>query len=72
MIEFLSSRDLVDRAKVNWDIVPQMQVSLSKRQHILASVGVQFPANNTMGRSTQVLFYVLWDWFDGGWREGWK
>jgi len=72
MLEFLSSRDLVDRAKVNWDIVPQMQVSLSKRQHILASVGVQFPANNTMGRSTQVLFYVLWDWFDGGWREGWK
>jgi hypothetical protein len=49
-----------------------MQVSLSKRQHILASVGVQFPVNNTMGRSTQVLFYVLWDWFDGGWREGWK
>jgi hypothetical protein len=72
MVEFLSDRDLVDKAKMNWDIAPQMQVSLSKRQHILASVGVQFPVNNTMGRSTQVLFYVLWDWFDGGWREGWK
>jgi len=72
MVEFVSSHDLIDRAKVNWDILPQMQVSLSKRQHILASAGVQFPMTNTTGRTTQVLFYILWDWFDGSWREGWK
>jgi len=71
MTEFLADRDLVSGAKTNWDIVPQMQVSLSKRQHILASVGVRTPMNNTLGRSTQLMFYVLWDWFDGGLKEGW-
>jgi mono/diheme cytochrome c family protein len=76
MLEFASARDLVDKAKTNWDIVPQMQVSLSKRQHILASAGVQFPINNigpnVVGRTTEVLFYVLWDWADGGLLKGWK
>ncbi|MCU1339636.1 MAG: cytochrome c, class [Bryobacterales bacterium] len=72
MAEFLSTRDLVDGAKTNWDILPQIQVSLNKRQHILGSVGVRVPMNNTMGRATEVVFYVLWDWFDGGLRDGWK
>jgi mono/diheme cytochrome c family protein len=72
MVEFLADRDLVDGAKTNWDVVPQIQVSLSRRQHILANIGVQFPMNNTLGRSTQVVFYLLWDWFDGGLRDGWK
>jgi mono/diheme cytochrome c family protein len=71
MVEFLSERDLVSAAKTNWDIVPQMQVSLSKRQHILASIGVRTPMNNTAGRQSQLMFYLLWDWFDGGIREGW-
>jgi mono/diheme cytochrome c family protein len=72
MVEFLSSRDLVDGAKTDWDILPQIQVSLSKRQHILANVGVRIPTNNTAARATQLVFYVLWDWFDGGLREGWR
>ena len=72
MLEVLADRDLVDTAKTNWDILPQIQVSLNKRQHILANVGVRFPMNNTLGRTTEVLFYVLWDWFDGGLRDGWK
>jgi mono/diheme cytochrome c family protein len=71
MTEFLADRDLETGAKTNWDILPQMQVSLSKRQHVRASAGVRFPMNNTAGRSSQVVFYVLWDVFDGGWREGW-
>ena len=69
--EFLADRDLETGAKTNWDILPQLQISLSKRQHILANVGVRTPLNNTAGRSTQVVFYVLWDVFDGGLREGW-
>src|SRR6185312_10891801 len=32
MLEFLADRDLVNKAKTNWDILPQMQVSLNKRQ----------------------------------------
>lgn len=72
MVEFLADRDLVKGARTNWDVLPQFQVTLSKRQHIRANVGVRVPANNTAGRSTQVVFYLLWDWFDGGLREGWK
>jgi mono/diheme cytochrome c family protein len=72
MMEFLADREFETGARTNWDIVPQMQVSLSRRQHILANVGVRTPANNRAGRGTELVFYVLWDWFDGGLREGWR
>ena len=72
MVELLADKELVTGEKTNWDVLPQMQVTLSKRQHIRASVGVQFPVNNTGSRSTKLMFYLLWDWFDGGLREGWK
>ena len=55
-----------------WDIVPQMQVSLSKLQHILLSVGVRVPLNEREDRKPQLLTYFLWDWFDGGLFEFWK
>jgi mono/diheme cytochrome c family protein len=71
MLEFLADRDLVSAARTNWDLMPEMQVSLSKRHHVRANVGVRTPVNNTFGRSTQLAFYVLWDWFDGSLREGW-
>jgi mono/diheme cytochrome c family protein len=72
MAELLADRDIVTGAKTNWDLVPQMQVTLNRRQHIRANVGIRTPLNNRMGRSTQVVFYLLWDWFDGGFLEGWK
>ena len=49
-----------------WDVVPQMQVSLSKLQHVLLSVGVRVPLNEREDRKPQLLTYLLWDWFDGG------
>ena len=71
MMEFLAARDLVDNAKTNWDVLPQMQVTISKRQHIRANLGVRVPVNNTAGRPVQLVFYLLWDWFDGRLNEGW-
>jgi mono/diheme cytochrome c family protein len=55
-----------------WDLVPEMQVSLSKLQHVLLSVGVRIPINERDERKPQVLAYVLWDWFDGGLFDFWK
>ena len=55
-----------------WDVVPQMQVSLSKLQHILLSVGVRVPLNERQERKPQFLTYFLWDWFDGGLFQFWK
>jgi hypothetical protein len=37
----------------------------------MANLGVRLPVNNTSGRTTQVVFYLLWDWFDGTLFEGW-
>jgi mono/diheme cytochrome c family protein len=71
MAEFLADRDLVTGAKTNWDVVPQMQVTLSRRQHVRLNIGVRTPMTNTAGRSKQILFYLLWDWFDGSLRDGW-
>jgi len=71
IVEFLGERDLVTGAKTDWDIVPEVQITLNKRQHIRASIGVQTPMNNRDGRSTSAVFYVLWDWFDGGLKAGW-
>jgi mono/diheme cytochrome c family protein len=71
MVEFLADRELVTGAKTNWNVLPEMQVTISRRQHIRGNVGVSLPANNTAGRQRQVLFYVLWDWQDGRLNEGW-
>ena len=71
MVEFVADRDLVTGAKTNWDVVPEMQVTISRRQHIRASVGFSQPFANTTGRQSQVMFYLLWDWADGKLTEGW-
>jgi hypothetical protein len=48
-----------------------MQVTLNKRQHLMINVGVRVPLSDRTGRRTQVIGYFLWDWFDGGLRDGW-
>jgi hypothetical protein len=70
MIEVLGKAE-IESGEVDWDLLPQVQVSLNKRQHVLANVGVRFPVNDVEARDTQILFYVLWDWFDGGLLDGW-
>lgn len=70
MVELLWARE--DRAESEWDAVPQLQVSLSKLQHIMVSVGVRIPITQREERKPQVLTYGLWDWFDGGFLEFWR
>jgi mono/diheme cytochrome c family protein len=72
MLEVVSARDVAEGARANIDLVPQFQVTLNRREHIRVAVGVQVPATNTAGRAKQLVFYLLWDWFDGGFLEGWK
>jgi mono/diheme cytochrome c family protein len=72
MIEVAATRELERGQRPQWDILPQLQVSLSKRQHILVSGGVRIPINEREERHPQVLTYLLWDWFDGGFRDGWR
>jgi mono/diheme cytochrome c family protein len=72
MVELVSDRDFTPGASTAIDVVPQFQVTLNRRQHVRVNVGLQIPVTNTAGRSTQLVFYALWDWFDGGLLEGWK
>lgn len=72
MVEVVSDRDFEQGAAAKIDVLPQFQVTLSRRQHVRVNVGLQVPAANRQGRSTQLVFYLLWDWFDGGLLEGWK
>jgi hypothetical protein len=72
MLEVVSDRDFEEGATANIDVVPQFQVTLNRRQHIRVNVGLEIPATNRTGRSKQLVFYLLWDWFDGGLLEGWK
>lgn len=71
MVEFLASRELADGASSEWDVLPQMQVSLSTRQHVLLNAGVRMPISRRDERRTSVLVYLLWDWFDGSFLSGW-
>jgi mono/diheme cytochrome c family protein len=71
MLELLGARALESGERVLWDVVPQMQVTLNKRQHIMINAGVRIPVNDRSSRSTEVLTYFLWDWFDGGLFDGW-
>jgi mono/diheme cytochrome c family protein len=71
MVELLGAREFEDGAKTQWDLVPQVQVTLPTRQHIMANLGVRLPLTDADTRSTQVAFYLLWDWFDGGFLDGW-
>lgn len=71
MAELLVHHVFAEDATTEWTLIPQLQVSLNARQHILANVGVGVPLDHTDVRSTQLLVYFLWDWFDGGLFDGW-
>jgi mono/diheme cytochrome c family protein len=72
MFEVLAARELERGLRTEWDIVPQMQISVSKRRHILVNAGVQIPINEREDRHAQVLGYFLWDFYEGGLLDGWR
>ena len=71
MLEVLAARPLASGAVTHWDLVPQVQITLNARQHLRVNGGVRLPVNDRRERSPTVIFYLLWDWFDGGLFEGW-
>lgn len=71
MLEILAARSLADNATTEWDLLPGMQVTLNTRQHIRVAGGVRFPVNDADVRGKSVIVYLLWDWFEGGFFQGW-
>ena len=70
MVEVLWARP--EGGSSEWDLVPQMQVTLSKLQHVAIAGGVRIPLNGRDERHPQVITYFLWDWFDGSLFDFWK
>lgn len=71
MVEVLASKGLEAGGRTHWDVLPQVQVTLNARQHIRVNGGVRLPLNDRRDRSPSLIFYLLWDWFDGGFLDGW-
>jgi hypothetical protein len=69
-VELLMAHPFGDKAE--WDVVPQLQVSLSKIQHVMIAGGVRIPVNARDQRGTAIVTYLLWDWFDGPFTSFWK
>ena len=72
MVEILASRNYSPGASTDWDVLPQIQMTISRRQHIRGDIGVRAPFTNTGNRNPQVQFYILWDWAEGKFWEGWR
>ncbi|MDX1647706.1 MAG: cytochrome c [Longimicrobiales bacterium] len=71
MIAVQAGRELTSGATTSWDLIPQLHVTLNTRQHVQANVGVLVPVTDADVRPVRLLAYVLLDWFDGGFFEGW-
>lgn len=69
-VELLWARPFGERSE--WDVVPQLQVSLSRIQHVVIAAGVRVPINAREERGPSVVTYLLWDWFDGPFTAFWK
>ena len=73
MLEAQVKREFRSGAGIRLDLVPQVQVSFNTRQHVLGNVGILIPAGREDGKRPplRLLAYLLLDWFDGGFFEGW-
>ena len=69
---FVAVHDFAPGATTNWDVVPEMQITISRRQHVRLAFGVREPFTNTRDRTPQVMFYLLWDLADGKLWDGWR
>ena len=71
MVEVLGAMDVESGAVPSWDVVPQIQIALPARQHLLLSLGARIPVDHFDSRPIVAIMYLLWDFYDGGLAEGW-
>lgn len=73
MIEVLGESEITDETTTaDWNLVPGFQLALSKRQHIRLGAGLSIPVTDADTRPLDCMVYLIWDWYDGGFMEGWK
>jgi mono/diheme cytochrome c family protein len=70
IVEVLGAREIEFGEPVKWDLIPQLLVTLSRRQHVMASGGVRLPIT-IRTRSPAVVVALLWEWTQGSVFSGW-
>jgi len=71
MLELSGHREFEYGDPIRWDLLPQLQVSLSRRRHIAAAAGARVPVGGPT-RPAIAMVSLMWDWFEGGLMEGWR
>lgn len=71
MVEILGSENIARSGGTEWDIAPQVQISLSARQHVRLCFGARIPLNHREEAAPIYAVYLMWDVYDGGFFEGW-
>jgi hypothetical protein len=71
MVEVLAARTLATGQRVEWDVLPGAQITLNRRQHVRLGLGVRLPVTDARERSPTAMTYLLWDWYEGGFGQGW-
>jgi len=56
---------------VQWSVLPQARIGISKRDHVALNVGVELPLNERDRYDWRAYVYLIWDFADGGFFEAW-
>jgi mono/diheme cytochrome c family protein len=59
------------KSAVQLSVLPQVRIGLSKRGHVAINAGVELPINATERYDWRAYAYLIWDFADGGFFEGW-
>ena len=70
IVEVLAARELEFGEPVKWDLMPQLLVTLNRRQHLMASGGIRVPLS-VRTRSPSIMAALLWEWTQGSVFAGW-
>ncbi|NNK38487.1 MAG: hypothetical protein HKP03_08400, partial [Xanthomonadales bacterium] len=56
---------------VQFSALPQVRIGLNKRGHVALNAGVEVPLNDRDRYDWRAYLYLIWDFADGGFFEGW-
>lgn len=59
------------KSSVQLSVLPQVRIGLSKRGHVAINAGVELPINDTDRYDWRAYAYLIWDFADGGFFDGW-
>jgi mono/diheme cytochrome c family protein len=61
----------VKKEAVQFSILPQARIGLSKRGHVALNAGVEVPLNGRDRYDWRAYVFLIWDFADGGFFQGW-